>query len=81
MWVFDRESLIHIMWPILKLFKPEKAEIHFRVSSRNITRSQNQHQKFVRRHLIGLGYTTEEVVSFYDEFFGRTFFHLNIEKK
>jgi hypothetical protein len=81
MWVFDRESLIHIMWPVLKLFKPDKAEIHFRVSSRNITRSQNQYQAFVRRHLIGLGYTTEEVVSFYDEFFGRTFFHLNIEKK
>ncbi len=81
MWVFDRESLIHIMWPVLKLFKPRKAEVHFRVSSRNITRSHNTHQKFVRRRLVGLGYTSEEIVSFYDEYFGRTFFHLNIEKK
>ena len=81
MWVFERESLVHVMWPILKLFQPEKAEIHYRVSSRNITRSRNLHQKFIRKRLIGLGYSHEEFISFYDEYFGRTFFHLNIEKK
>ena len=81
MWVFERESLVHVMWPILKLFQPERAEIHYRVSSRNITRSRNLHQKFIRKRLIGLGYSYEEIVSFYDDYFGRTFFHLNIEKK
>ena len=81
MWVFERESLIHVMWPVLKLFQPAQAEIHYRVSSRNITRSRNLHQKFIRKRLIGLGYTYENFVSFYDEYFGRTFFHLNIEKK
>jgi len=81
MWVFDRESLIHAMKPVLKLFDPKKAEVHYRVSSRNIAGDKNRYQKFVRSHLVGLGYTTEEVVSHYDEFFGRTFFHLNIEKK
>ncbi len=80
MWVFERESLVHVMWPVLKLFQPEQAEIHYRVSSRNITRSRNLHQKFIRKRLIGLGYSYEEFVSFYDEYFGRTFFHLNIEK-
>ncbi|MBN2400182.1 MAG: hypothetical protein JXI33_07555 [Candidatus Aminicenantes bacterium] len=81
MWVFERESLVHVMWPILKLFQPAQAEIHYRVSSRNITRSRNLHQKFIRKRLIGLGYSYENIVSFYDESFGRTFFHLNIEKK
>jgi len=81
MWVFDRESLIHIMRPVLRLFNPKKAEIHYRVSSRNIAGDRNRHRKFVRQHLVGLGYTSEEVVSYYDEYFGRTFFHLNIEKK
>lgn len=81
MWVFDRESLIHIMRPVLRLFSPKKAEIHYRVSARGIAGDRNQHQKFVRRHLVGLGYSSEEVVSFYDDYFGRTFFHLNIEKK
>jgi hypothetical protein len=81
MWVFERESLVHVMWPILKLFQPERAEIHYRVSSRNITRSRNINQKFIRKRLIGLGYSYEEIVSFYDDYFGRTFFHLNIEKK
>jgi len=81
MWVFDRESLIHIMKPVLKLFNPKKAEIHYRISSRNIAGDKNRHRKFIRSHLVGLGYTSEEVVSYYDEYFGRTFFHLNIEKK
>jgi hypothetical protein len=81
MWVFERESLVHVMWPILKLFQPEQAEVHYRVSSRNITRSRNLHQKFIRKRLIGLGYSDEEFVTFYDDYFGRTFFHLNIEKK
>jgi hypothetical protein len=81
MWVFERESLVHVMWPILKLFEPDQAEIHYRVSSRNITRSRNLHQKFIRKRLIGLGYSLDEFVSFYDDYFGRTFFHLNIEKK
>jgi hypothetical protein len=81
MWVFERESLVHVMWPILKLFQPERAEIHYRVSSRNITSSRNLSQKFIRKRLIGLGYSYEEIVSFYDDYFGRTFFHLNIEKK
>ena len=81
MWVFERESLVHVMWPILKLFQPQQAEIHYRVSSRNITGSSNLHQKFIRKRLIGLGYSYEDFISFYDEYFGRTFFHLNIEKK
>jgi hypothetical protein len=81
MWVFERESLVHVMWPILKLFQPDQAEIHYRFSSRNITGSRNLHQKFIRKRLIGLGYSYEDIVSFYDEYFGRTFFHLNIEKK
>jgi hypothetical protein len=81
MWVFDRESLIHAMKPVLKLFNPKKAEIHYRVSSKDITGDKNRYQRFVRSHLIGLDYTSEEIVSYYDEYFGRTFFHLNIEKK
>ena len=81
MWVCDRESLIHVMKPVLRLFNPKKAEIHYRISSRNIAGDKNQHRKFVRKSLVGLGYTTEEVVAYYDEYFSRTFFHLNIEKK
>ena len=81
MWVFERESLVHVMWPILKLFQPDQAEIHYRVASRNITGSRNLHHKFIRKRLIGLGYSYEDFVSFYDDYFGRTFFHLNIEKK
>lgn len=81
MWVFDRESLVHVMWPILKMFQPKRAEIHYRVSSRNITRNKNLQQKFIRKRLVGLGYTHREITSFYDTYFGRTFFHLNIEQK
>jgi len=81
MWVFDRESLVHVMWPILRLFQPKRAEIHYRVSSRNITRSRGLQQKFIMKRLGGLGYSRREMTSHYDESFGRTFFHLNIERK
>ncbi len=81
LWLFERESLVHVMWPVLKLFHPQQAEIHYRLASRDITRSRGIHQKFIRKRLVGLGYSHDEFVSFYDEFFGRTFFHLYIEKK
>jgi hypothetical protein len=81
MWVFDRESLVHVMWPILRLFQPKRAEIHYRVSSRNITRNHSLQQKFIKKRLVGLGYSYREMTSYYDDYFGRTFFHLNIEKK
>jgi S-adenosylmethionine/arginine decarboxylase-like enzyme len=81
MWVFHRESLVHVMRPILKLFQPERAEIHYHMASRDITHPGSAQQKFIRKRLVGLGYSHKEFVSYYDDFFGRTFFHLNIEKK
>ena len=81
MWVFDRESLVHVMGPVLKLFQPKRAEIHYRVSSKNILRSKNTYQQFIRRRLVGVGYTDKEMMSFHDEYFGKTYFHMNIEKK
>ncbi|HPZ10331.1 MAG TPA: hypothetical protein PL110_19735 [Candidatus Eremiobacteraeota bacterium] len=81
MWVFERESLIHVMWPVLKLFQPEKAEIHYRISSSDITENKDLQEKFIKKRLIGLGYTHRDMTCFYDKYFGRVFYHLNIEKK
>jgi hypothetical protein len=81
MWVFERESLVLGMWPILKLFQPARAEIHYLVASKNIIGAKNIQRKFIKKRLIGLGYTSRDITAFHDEFFGRTFFHLNIEKK
>lgn len=81
MWVFERDSLVLAMWPILKLFQPERAEIHYLVASKNIVGVKNIQRKFIKKRLVGLGYTSKDITAFHDEFFGRTFFHLNIEKK
>jgi|GEM_PF-484218 len=81
MWVFERESLVLTMWPILKLFQPERAEIHYFVASKNIIGVKNIQKKFIKKRLIGLGYTSRDITVFHDDFFGKTFFHLNIEKK
>ena len=81
MWVFDRESLVHVMWPILKLFQPERAEIHYNVSSRDLTRDRNLQNKFIRKRLTGLEYSPTAMTSFYDDYFGRALFFINIGKK
>lgn len=81
MWVFDRESLIHVMRPVLDLFQPSRAEIHYRIASKNITSAKSAEQTFIKKKLIGHDYTCEKIRSFYDEYFGRAFLHLHIEKK
>lgn len=81
MWVFERESLVHVMSPLLKLFQPERAEIHYRISAKNITGDKNIQNKFIRKKLIGREYSSEKITSFYDKYFGRDFFYITIEKK
>ncbi len=81
MWEFERESLVHVIWPILKLFRPEKAEIHYRISSSVNNENKNVEEKFIRKRLSNLGYTYDEIMAFNDEFFGKTYYHLNIEKR
>lgn len=80
MWEFSRESIVHVMWPILKLLKPESAEIHYRIAS-DTTGNEDLQEKFIKKRLVGLGYAHKEMASFYDDDFGRTFYHLNIERK
>ena len=81
MWEFDRESLVHVIWPILKLLQPERAELHYRISSGENADEKNQEEKFIKKRLNSLGYKHEEVMSFNDNFFGKTYYHLNIEKR
>jgi len=69
------------MLPLLKLFHPEKAEIHYRISSSILAGNRDLQEKFTEKKLAGLGYEKKKIASFYDEYFGRAFYHLNIEKK
>lgn len=80
MWEFNREALAEVMWPLLKLFHPEKAEIHYRISSSILAGSKDLQEKFTEKKLAGLGYTKKKIASFYDNYFGRAFYHLNIGK-
>jgi S-adenosylmethionine/arginine decarboxylase-like enzyme len=81
MWVFDRESLVHVVRPLLRLFRPDRAELHFRIASGDLTHGKVSHVKFIRKHLIGAGYLEENMTTFRDDYFGRTFFHIDIVKK
>jgi hypothetical protein len=81
MWVFERESLVHVTRPILRLFQPNRAELHFCMASKDLTRGKESHLTFIRKQLAGTEYSVESMTTFHDDFFGRTFFHIEIERK
>lgn len=81
MWEFERESLVHVLWPILRLFQPEEAEIHYRISSKDSTSKKlKSEEKFITRRLNKLGYNDNEIMYFNDKYFGKTYYHLLISK-